>query len=274
MKLTQEMSQDEKKMIRQLFWRSQTLYCAVSPAKMGGAGYCYSMMPVIDRLYEEGDPRKKDALMRQIAYFNITIPFSTFVMGISASMEKENKEKPDFDESSINAIKLSLMGPLSGIGDSLFWGVWRVIAAGIAVGLAQAGNVLAPIIFLALFNIPTILIRYYGGFLGYSLGSQYITKLYSEGLIGILSKAASIVGLTMVGAMTSQMVKFETALSFSMEGETIMKLQEVLDQIFIGLVPILLTLLFFKLLKKNVSVNILILGCIILGILLKATGVC
>lgn len=274
MKLTQGLDKDEKKMIRQMFWRSQTLYCAVSPAKMGGSGFCYSMLPVIDRLYKNDEEGKRDAIVRHMAYFNITIPFTTFVMGIAASMEKENKEKPDFDENSINAIKLSLMGPLSGIGDSLFWGVWRVIAAGIAVGLAQAGNVLAPIVFLALFNIPTVLIRYYGGFLGYSLGSQYITKIYSEGLIGILTKAASIVGLTMVGAMTSQMVTFKTALEFSMEGETIMNLQEVLDQIFVGLVPILLTLFFFRLLKKNVSVNVLIFGCLALGIILKLTGIC
>lgn len=274
MKMMSKLTKDEKKMIRQLFWRSQTLYCAVSPAKMGGSGYCYSMFPVINRLYPEDSEEKRAAIVRHIAYFNITIPFTTFVMGISASMEKENKEKPNFDTTSINAIKLSLMGPLSGIGDSVFWGVWRVICAGIAVGLAQAGNILAPIVFLLLFNVPTWLVRYYGGFLGYSLGSQYITKLYSEGLIGILTKAASVVGLTMVGAMTSQMVTFNTVLSFSMEGETIMKLQDILDQIFVGLVPILLTLFFYKLLKKNVSINILIFGCLILGILLKVVGIC
>lgn len=62
-------------------------------------------------------------------------------------MEKENSEKTDFDAGSINSIKLSLMGPLAGIGDSLFWGVWRVVAAGLAIGLANAGNVLAPLIF-------------------------------------------------------------------------------------------------------------------------------
>ncbi len=33
------------------------------------------------------------------------------------------------------------MGPLAGIGDSLFWGVWRVVTAGLAINLANAGNI-------------------------------------------------------------------------------------------------------------------------------------
>ena len=116
---------------------------------------------------------------------------------------EENSEQKDFDASSINAVKSSLMGPLAGIGDSIFWGVLRVIAAGIAVGLGASGNVLAPIVFLLLFNIPSILVKYYGTFLGYKLGSEYIQKVYASGLMNILTKAASIVGLIMVGGMTA-----------------------------------------------------------------------
>lgn len=123
-------------------------------------------------------------------YFSTTIPMASFVMGIAGSMEKENSEKTDFDAGSINSIKLSLMGPLAGIGDSLFWGVWRVVAAGLAIGLANAGNVLAPLIFLLAFNIPNYLCRYYGAFLGYSLGAKYIEKIYSNGMMEILTKAA------------------------------------------------------------------------------------
>lgn len=275
MNITKNLDKDEKKMLRQIFWRSQTMFASVSPAKMGGAGFCYSMMPVIDRLYKNDIKGKKEALTRHMAYFNVTIPFTSFIMGLAASMEKKNKESNKFDTDSINAIKLSLMGPLSGIGDSIFWGVWRVICAGIAIGLAKNGNVFAPILFLIMFNIPTWLIRYYGGFLGYSLGTTYIEKLYSKGLINILTKAASIVGLTMVGAMTSQLVLFKTSVAISMNGKKIMDLQKVFDQIFVGLVPICFTLLCFYLLKKNkVGVNTLIMGCIVLGIVLKALGIC
>ena len=272
--LTKSIPADERKLLRKAFWRSFTLYAAVSPAKQGASGFCYSLMPFINKFYKEDEEGKKEALSRSMSYFNTTIPLSTFIMGLVASMEKENSEKKDFDTSSINAVKSSLMGPLAGIGDSIFWGVLRVVAAGIAVGLGTAGNILAPIVFLILFNVPALLIKYYGTFLGYKLGSEYIQKVYASGLMNILTKAASIVGLIMVGGMTASMVTFQSKFELSMEGQSILNLQSMLDQIFIGIVPLGLTLLCYYLLKKkNISITVLIIGVIIFSILLSLLGI-
>lgn len=273
-KLTQSIPADEKKLLRKAFWRSFTLYAAVSPAKQGASGFCYSMMPFINHFYKGDENRKKEALGRSMSYFNTTIPCATFIMGLVASMEKKNSEQQDFDASSINAVKSSLMGPLAGIGDSIFWGVLRVIAAGIAIGLGASGNVLAPVVFLLLFNIPSFLIKYYGTFLGYKLGSEYIQKVYASGLMNILTKAAGIIGLMMVGGMTASMVTFRSTFELSMKGESVLNLQSMLDSIFVGLVPLGLTLLCYYLLKKkNISITVLILGVIALSIALSFLGI-
>lgn len=273
-RITKNLSKEERKMLRKAFWRSFTLYAAVSPAKQGASGFCYSMMPFIDSFYKDKPEEKKAALVRSMSYFNTTIPCSTFIMGLTASMEKKNSEQEDFDANSINAVKSSLMGPLAGIGDSIFWGVLRVIAAGIAVGLGMSGNILAPVVFLLLFNVPSILIRYYGTFLGYRLGSEYIQKMYESGLMSILTKCASIVGLVMVGGMTAGMVTFQSKYELMMEGSSILNLQSMLDQVFVGIVPLGLTLLCYYLLKKkNISVTMLIIGVILLGILLSCLGI-
>ena len=42
--LTKSIPADERKMLRKAFWRSFTLYAAVSPAKQGASGFCYSLM--------------------------------------------------------------------------------------------------------------------------------------------------------------------------------------------------------------------------------------
>lgn len=272
-KLTKSISPEERSFLKKAFWRSQTLYAAVSPAKQGASGFCYSMMPCINHFYKNPE-KKKEALTRSMSYFNTTVPCASFIMGLVASMEKENSEKEDFDTASINAVKSSLMGPLAGIGDSIFWGVLRVIAAGIAVSMGNAGNVFAPLVFLILFNVPSILVRYYGTFLGYKLGSEYIQKVYASGLMEVLTKAASTVGLIMVGGMTAKMVTFTSKLEMSMNGEAVMNLQEMLDQIFVGIVPLGLTLLCYYLLKKkNVSINVLLIGIIVLSILLSLLGI-
>jgi PTS system mannose-specific IID component len=274
--MTNQTSQttNEKKLLKQLYWRSFTLYAAVTPSKQGASGFSYAVQPFLDTFYKGNEEGRKEAMVRQMSYFNTNVAMYPFILGIVASMEKENSEKEDFNEESINAIKTSLMGPLAGIGDSVFWGVLRTLSAGIAVGLAQAGNVFAPIVFLLLFNLPVQILRFKGGQLGYSLGSSYISSLYENGLINILTKAASIVGLAMVGAMTSQMVNLEIVWNMTMDGEVVMNIQEMLDQIFVGLIPLVITLLSFYLLKKKiVSINVLIFGMIILGIVLALLGI-
>ena len=58
-------------------------------------------------------------------------------------------------------------------------------------------------IFLLAFNIPNYLCRYYGAFFRYSYAKNDIEKIYSNGMMEILTKALGIVGLIMVGAMTA-----------------------------------------------------------------------
>lgn len=267
-----ELTRDDKKMLNSIFWRSFPLYAQYSYAKNGGAGFCYALMPAINRFYNTAKD-KKEALYRNIVWFNTTGNFSSFIMGLAASMEKENSEKPDFDEASINAVKSSLMGPLAGIGDSIFWGVLRIIAAGVAIGLGNSGNVLAPIVFILLYNIPSIITRYYGTYLGFTLGSKYIEKIYSSGAIHIMTKAASTLGLIMVGGMTSTIVTFSAKFEWAQGGESVLALQDILDQILVGMVPLGVTMLCFYLMNKKVSFNLVLVGIVALGIILSLLGI-
>lgn len=264
---------DEKKMIRKMFFRSFSLYADGSFAKSGGVNFCVSLMPFINKFYKNEEDRKQ-ALQRHMTWFNTTGNVAPFIMGISAAMEKENSVKPDFEVESIPAVKTSLMGPLAGIGDSIFWGVLRVLAAGIAINLGQQGNILAPIVFLVLYNVPSIIVRYYSGFMGYSLGATYIQELYDKGLMDILTKAASTLGLIMAGGMTFNTVSFTTILEYTAVEDNPLVIQDVLDQIFVGLVPLTVTLLSLYFMKtKKVNLNWVILVIVIVSMLLSVLGI-
>lgn len=261
----------DKKTFRKIFWRSFLLQGSWNYINGAGVGALYMILPFIRKLYPNPEDKNEriSALKRGLAYFNITPAIAPFPMGIAASMEEQNKEISDFDPSSINAVKASLMGPLSGIGDSLFWGTIRVIAAGIGISLAKAGNILGPILFLVIYNVPNLLARYYGLKYGYELGGEFIQKAYANGLMKIITKAAGILGMIMVGAMTYSTVTLKTILKFKM-GSMTFNLQQILDQIMLGIIPLTVTLGTFWLIKKKVSANKIILLMVILSFALSA----
>ncbi len=275
MKIARNLSKVDKKMLRSVFWRSWTLNAIRTGATQYHAlGFIYTLLPVINRYYKT--PKDQSAaIVRRTTWFNATMHINNFIVGLVAAMEHQNSEDPNFDPNSITAVKASLMGPISGIGDPFFWGILRVIAAGIGISLASTGSVMGAILFLLLYNVPAFLVHYYALYTGYAIGASFIKRLYQSGGIKILTKVASLLGLLMMGSMTASTVKFKTILQVSVNGsKEVMKIQSYLDQLFIGLVPITITLLAFWLLRKKVNVNIIIFGIMILGIVLGLCGVC
>lgn len=108
------------------------------------------MNPILKKIYKDDHDGYVDALVRHVEFFNITPQLAPFVGGVVASME-EMKARGEVDGEAISSIKTALMGPLSGIGDSIFIGCIRIIALGIGLSFALNGNIIGPfIIFLDL----------------------------------------------------------------------------------------------------------------------------
>lgn len=262
---------EDKKIINQLFWRSFALEGSFNFEKMQALGFAWAMFPVIKTYYSSKE-EQIEALKRHTAFFNITPYISTFSMGLAASMEKEYAKNKDIDPSTINAIKVSLMGPLSGIGDSFFWGTFRVIAAGVGISLAQQGSILGPILFLLIFNIPHIIIRYLCTVWGFQLGSKFLQTVYENGIINYMTKFATVIGLTTVGAMISSMVTFNLSYTAKI-GSMEFVLQDVFDQIMPNILPLLLTIITFVAVRKGIKTNYIIIFIFALGLLATIVGI-
>lgn len=268
-----KLSKDEKKMMRTLFWRQNFLMVGMNYTRMQGIGYAWSISPLLKKIYK----KKEDyfeAMKRNTMFFNTTPQMAPFIMGLGLSMEEENeKSNGEFDTDSINAVKVGLMGPFAGLGDSFFSGTLRIIATGIGLGLAQAGSILGAILYTLVFNIPAFLIRYYGGVLGYKLGSKYIKEATQSGLLASITKAASVMGLMMVGSMSYSMVNFTTTFQTTIGGSEFV-LQKVLDSIMVGLLPLSTVLIVFALLRKKVKPVYILLGIVLIGFVLTFLGIC
>ena len=272
---TKDLSEEDRKMLASIFRRSFSVFMMYAGAARAGAdGFIHALMPAINRFYDTPEKRQ-EAMVRHSSWYNITQNVGTLCMGLVASMERENAEHPDdFDTESINAIKASLMGPMSGIGDAIFWGVLRVIAAAVGIAVGSTGSILGPILFLLIYNVPSILCRWWMTVLGYKLGTSFITKMYSSGIMDLVTKCASILGLLMIGAMTASFVQFQTILAVPVQGSDPIAIQTYLDAIFKGIVPLGLTMGCLGLMKKNVNAVWIIIGLMVLGMCLGIFGIC
>ena len=275
MKLTNNLSREDKKMINSICWRSLNAHCSRvgGQARQMAIGFLWQIMPALNRYYKDQPEKKKEALYRHVQFCNVSNAIYPFLAGLVASMEKENSEVDDFDTISIVAIKAALMGPLAGIGDSLLFSVVRVIAAGIGISFALQGSILGPILFFLIYNGCTMALRFSLGYVGFISGSSFITNMYQNGTLKILTKCAGILGLIMVGAMTASTVKFTTAISIPIPGGEAVALQSSLDTLFLGLVPLLLTFGCKKLLDKNVNINWIMVGIFVLSLLMAAVHI-
>lgn len=261
---------EDKKMCRSIYWRTMTLSATYNYETMQALGFMYSMMPAINRFYDTKEERTA-ALKRHNELFNTTPTMGSIITGLAASMEKEASQSEDFDTSSISAIKIALMGPFAGIGDSLFWGSLRVISLGVGIGLAQSGSILGAILHLLIFNIPAHLIRYYGVFMGYEFGGNLMKTASESGIMGKLTKGAGIVGLMTVGAMACTMTSFKITKVFEIQGSKL-EIQSILDTIFPNLLPLLLTFVCYKAVKKNINPAVLMLILLVFGVAGKYMG--
>lgn len=252
-----------KSTIRNLFFRSLTLEANFNFETWQNTGFAFAMIPVLKKLYTTKEAMAS-ALKRHLQLFNTSPYGSTLVIGITAAMEEQSSQDAGFDQESISSVKLGLMGPLAGVFDSLFWGTFKVIAAGVGTSLAIKGNILGPVLFLVIFNVPHLILRYNLTFIGYNAGTKFLQNLSKSNVMDKLTQGAAILGLMVVGAMPATLMAIKTSLTIGGSSSRV-GVQGILDQIIPAIIPLGLTFLVYYFVKKNVKTTYLLLGLLALG---------
>ncbi len=256
--------------------------------RMQGLGFAHAMQPVIQRFYRSTTDAAA-ALKRHLVFFNTEPNVGAIVPGVVAAMEEERANGAPLTDETINNIKSGLMGPLAGIGDPLTQGLITPTLLAIGISLALEGNVLGPIFYTISVSIVIIGISYFMYMRGYQWGKRAVEQLLAGGAVQRVTEGASVLGLMVVGGLTASVVKLALTVQFVF-GETVSQLQtdllesmpadmaaeftakgqvlslqaDVLDKIMPNLLPLLLTLLVWWLLKRGVSaLSIIGLLCVI-----------
>ncbi|MDN3955606.1 PTS system mannose/fructose/sorbose family transporter subunit IID [Sporolactobacillus laevolacticus] len=245
-----------KKDIRKAAFRYMFMACNVfNYETQQGPGVVYALSPALRKIHKNNDKDYIESLNNHFNYFNTTTPMANILLGASLAMEEKDGIQA---KDAVQSLKTSLMGPLAGIGDTIIWVLWPTIMGSISGYMALEGNPLGAIIWFIV-NILFLGVRFKMFDLGYTSGVKLITSFGNK--LSIFTEAASVMGLSVVGALIASVVKITTPLTFQ-TGQVKLALQTgVLDKIMPALLPALLTLLVYKLLgsKKWTPTRIIIL---------------
>lgn len=261
-----------RKKVAEFFWGGWCMQTNWNYERQMNTAFMWGISNTIDRLYPEKEDleKKKERYKASLEFFNITPQMGAFVLGLTAAMEEQYAENPKtFDPKMISSLKTALMGPLSGIGDSLFQGTVRIIAMSIGISLAQQGSVLGPVLALLISFAVSFPITWWGGKLGYVKGQELIRQISESNLMDKVMYGCSVAGLMVVGGMAATLVNVTTPLAY---GESLV-VQTVLDGIMPKMIPLALTGFMYWLVKKGVHPIVIVLACFIAGIILNYFGI-
>ena len=252
-------------------WELTSEMC-LSYERLMSLGFCHAMVPIMKKLYGDDKEELSKGLTRHMSFFNTENQFGALIPGMLASIEEERANGVPYSDEMIDSLKVGLMGPLAGIGDTVTQGLVKTILLAICVDMGLKGNIVAPLIFFVLY---TAYILGMGRFMfntGYRLGRNAFSSVKDSNLIRKLTDCMSVLGMTVAGCMISNYVGIETGLAFNF-GETQVVLQDILNEIMPGLLSVAGVFILYGLTKKNVSVIKIIVGIAIVGILGAVIGV-
>ena len=286
------MKKVSKKSLNSSFWRwfYGNLTC-FSHEHMQTFGYMWSMLPIIQELYETKD-EQAEKLQTYYPFFNTEPQIGSIVVGITAGLEEARANgAEEIDDEMINGIRAGLMGPLAGIGDSLIVGTYIPVLLGIALGLAEGGSIIGPLFYIVVWNVTSIFFQKWIYNKGYELGGSAVEVIVGEQATA-LRESVIVMGKVIVGAMAGTWVSITTSVQLTtsiqdkkelvIEGSKVIEkvtgtqevpvlLQEKLDGAFPGVLTLLFVLGCWWLMAKKaispIKIMLLMVVVAIVGVL-------
>ena len=180
------------KLVWRMFFRSLLVQSSWNFAGLQNLGFFFMTWPALVRRRLPAPELARTGL-RHLRNFNTHPYFAGFV---AAAVIRD--EEGGADDKTVEALKRSLMSALGAVGDEFFWAALRPLAAVIALPAALAGLAWAPLLLLAVYNVPHLAIRVWGISAGLGGG----------GIVDLLQRQPLTRALPALGAATAVLIGF------------------------------------------------------------------
>ncbi len=254
-----------------ILWETVTETC-LSYERLMSLGFCHAMTPVINRLYADDKEARVQALRRHMLFFNTENNWGAFIPGLIASMEEDYANGGNVSEDMIKNVKVGLMGPLAGIGDTITQGLVKTVALAIAVDMTLKGSAIGPWIFVFLYTLYLLLMGIFTFNTGYKVGRSVLSKITDKKIMNKITDLLSIIGLTIAGAMIANNVNITTPLVLNFADSTVV-FQDLLNAIMPSMLSAVAVGLVFSFLKKGTSVFKIMIGMFVVALVCSLLGI-
>lgn len=227
-----------KKELFQIYLRYQVMVeSAMSYEKMHGASWAWSYLPFAKKYYSNDHEKFTNLLSRHSVFYNTEPQTGQLVNGIVASLEEQIAlGESEVDETVPVTVKASMMGPLAGIGDSVVQGILIPTLLSIGMGLSSGGSPLGALFYILSYGLIMGAVTIISFRSGYSLGVNAIDAVIGENAKRITNMLNTF-GIMIVGGLSATTIIATTPLEIP-TGDSTQPLQEVLDGIFPGILPL------------------------------------
>jgi len=240
-----------KKELFKIYLRYQIMVeSAMSYEKMHGASWAWSYLPFAKKYYSNDSEKFSSFLSRHSVFYNTEPQTGQLVNGIVASLEEKIAlGDTEVDESVPVTVKASMMGPLAGIGDSVVQGILIPTLLSIGMGLSTGGSPLGAIFYILAYGLIAGGITIISFNSGYKLGVNAIDSVIGENAKRITNMLNTF-GIMIVGGLSATTIAAMTTIEIP-AGDATQPLQEILDGIFPGILPLTFVLITWWLISEK-----------------------
>jgi len=233
---------------------------------MQGLGYLYSILPILKHIYSGEE--LKEAVRNHLEFFNTNPILAPMVVSLDAVIESSRKGDFDF----VRNLKVGLMGPLAGLGDSVIYLAVAGVLIITSISLINQGIWLAPLLFIGLFDVVTFLLRFKTYDFGYKRGLN-IASVLTEERMKTIREFAEKLAILSIGAIIPIVFQIRPAIGV----EILSSIDQTLVIFSITLLissitGLLLTLLAQTLYQRKFKLYHVLLILFVLGFILGASG--
>jgi len=252
-------TQHEQKLIPQkalfraaMIWETWVQTC-YNYERMMGMACAHTFLPVVKYLYPNDRDKQIDLMTREMEFFNVHPEFGSCILGLAISMEEEKAMGKDIPNELITNIKTSLMGPLAGIGDTIWQGVLIpiLLALCIDVTLSGNGNIWGSIIYAVLMFVITYAFSYWNFMFGYRAGGDAIMDFLEKGVLNKLLTGASIMGCMVMGGLIVNYVHATCGIVIHASGMDFSLQESLFDAVLPNILPLGVTMGVYGLMQKK-----------------------